>query len=206
MIPFVGYEREIVLRNGSFRYRHAFTEAPDNRQHKLYGGNGYQLLYLLAGDVKYQVEGTMLSLEPGDLLLINNWESHRPYFTSHGPFERIVIFFKGDFCSHFDSPLFSVTEPFALRLPGTLNLVPKAVVEKTRLFARFMEIEEQMRNRTRSATMVIELTFLLALVELVTTVESQHAPGVEGQTMHRKVEEVMVFVRNRQFFPSSSVR
>ena len=52
----------------------------------------YEVYYLLSGQVEYWVEGRIIALKPGDLLLINPMELHRPMV---GPedtdYERIVL-------------------------------------------------------------------------------------------------------------------
>ena len=42
----------------------------------------YEVYYLLGGEVEYWVEGRIIRMDPGDLLLINPMELHRPILNS----------------------------------------------------------------------------------------------------------------------------
>ena len=50
----------------------------------------YEVYHLLEGHVDYWVDGRILSMEPGDLLLINPMELHRPIIRDNS-YERIVL-------------------------------------------------------------------------------------------------------------------
>jgi len=50
----------------------------------------YEVYHLLKGHVDYWVEGRIVSMEPGDLLLINPMELHRPMIRDQA-YERIVL-------------------------------------------------------------------------------------------------------------------
>lgn len=56
-----------------------------------------EIYILLSGDVEYFIEGIKYNLTPGDILLINSKELHRPEIKPGTPYERIVLFIRPEF-------------------------------------------------------------------------------------------------------------
>ena len=56
----------------------------------------YEIYFFISGKVTYIVEGKSYSVKPGDILLINDKELHKPVI-EQGPYERIVIWINPDF-------------------------------------------------------------------------------------------------------------
>ena len=68
-----------------FHYKEPRPAAVDVHHHDF-----YEVYHLLQGHVDYWVDGRILSMEPGDLLLINPMELHRPIIRDN-TYERIVL-------------------------------------------------------------------------------------------------------------------
>lgn len=56
-----------------------------------------EIYILLSGDVEYFIEDIKYNLTPGDILLINSQELHRPKIKPGVPYERIVLFIRPEF-------------------------------------------------------------------------------------------------------------
>jgi AraC-like DNA-binding protein len=61
----------------------------------------HKILILVSGDVTYCVEGRSYDLLPGDIVLVNAGEVHRPIIKSGNIYERIIIYVSPDFLSHY---------------------------------------------------------------------------------------------------------
>ncbi len=58
----------------------------------------YEVYYLLGGQVEYWVEGRIIAMKPGDILLINPMELHRPLVKPESPvYERIVLWIRREY-------------------------------------------------------------------------------------------------------------
>ena len=58
----------------------------------------YEIFIFISGDVNYIIEGRNYKLRPGDILLTNNSDIHRPEIApSKQPYERIVLWLNDDF-------------------------------------------------------------------------------------------------------------
>lgn len=57
----------------------------------------YEIFFFLSGDVSYIIEGRTYQLRPGDILLTNNRDIHKPNIQRGKPYERFVIWIEPDF-------------------------------------------------------------------------------------------------------------
>ena len=83
----------------------------------------YEIYYFLSGDVTYLIEGSTYHLQPHDLLLINTGELHRPVFNSSAPYERLVIHFRPEYISAFQTQDYNLLYCFERRKLGQNNLL-----------------------------------------------------------------------------------
>ena len=56
----------------------------------------YEIFFFLSGDVSYIIEGSTYQLRPGDILLTNNEDIHKPEVRAGKPYERYVIWIHPD--------------------------------------------------------------------------------------------------------------
>lgn len=59
----------------------------------------YEVYFFLSGDVTYIIEGKSYKLKPGDILLINNNELHKPLVFEGTLYERVVIWLNPSYLS-----------------------------------------------------------------------------------------------------------
>lgn len=57
----------------------------------------YEIFFFVSGDVTYLVEGKSYKLRPGDIIIINNKELHRPLIEQGKVYERFVIWMNPDY-------------------------------------------------------------------------------------------------------------
>ena len=84
-----------VMRERYFEFYHYYDEVPPEvgfHQHPF-----YEVFFFLAGNVRYLIEGKAYHLRPGDILLTNNMDIHRPEIRSGTPYERFVIWIADDY-------------------------------------------------------------------------------------------------------------
>ena len=78
-----------------FEFHHTYNETPPTvefHQHPF-----YEIFFFLSGNVIYTIEGKSYKLRPGDILLTNSSDIHRPDIQEGKPYERIVIWLADDF-------------------------------------------------------------------------------------------------------------
>ena len=78
-----------------FEFFHYYDEIPPEvgfHQHPF-----YEVFFFLSGNVRYSIEGKTYRLRPGDILLTNNMDIHRPDIRPGIPYERFVIWLADDY-------------------------------------------------------------------------------------------------------------
>ena len=135
----------------------------------LHSHDNYEILYFLAGDSEYVVEGAVYPLCPHDMILIRPQEMHRIYHKSDALYSRLVIsieksFFEQEECMPYRSV-------FLDRRSGTRNRICAAAVSKSgigELFERMKKYTDGYKNLTSPVIRgeIIELLHLLNSVNL----------------------------------------
>ena len=88
-------DRQIMLGDVPFEFYHYLDEVAPQvafHQHPF-----YELFFFLSGNVSYSIEGKTYSLRPGDVLLTNSHDVHRPEILPGKPYERVVVWLSDDF-------------------------------------------------------------------------------------------------------------
>ena len=88
-------DRQVMLEETAFEFYHYLDDAPPKvkfHQHPF-----YELFFLLDGNVDYTIEGKTYKLRPGDILLTNSLDIHRPEIYPGKTYERIVLWLEDRF-------------------------------------------------------------------------------------------------------------
>ena len=83
----------------------------------------YEIYYFISGNVTYLVEGKTYRLKPGDILLVNNRELHKPSIESGKPYERIVIWVNPEFIKNQSTGGCNLTDCFESSSQNKHNLL-----------------------------------------------------------------------------------
>lgn len=189
----------IKLRNGAFSYTHTLTTNPNDNQHRSYMLDCYEIYYLISGNVVYQVEGQNYQLKPGDLLIINNKEMHRPYFSSDESYERILIFFSPEFCSHYSSEEYSILQYFERKRPGRFNRLSSDLAAKENLAQYFIDIERYIQDQLPQSKTLVEITFIKLLTHVNEIISSHKTSFDVDFDYNTKLEQIISFINNNLY-------
>lgn len=63
----------------------------------------FEIFFFLSGDVSYIIEGRTYQLRPGDILLTDNQDIHKPVIRPGKPYERYVLWIRPDALESFQS-------------------------------------------------------------------------------------------------------
>lgn len=99
-----------TMNTGDFEFYHYLDLEPpvvDFHHHEF-----YEVFFFISGMVNYTVEGRSYQLRPGDILLTNNRDIHRPEVARGKPYERYVLWLNGDFLGKIQHPRDDLTACF----------------------------------------------------------------------------------------------
>ncbi|MGI6070164.1 MAG: helix-turn-helix domain-containing protein [Blautia sp.] len=60
----------------------------------------YKVIFFLSGKVTYHIEGKAYHLAPGDILLVNRFDIHKPEIDPLVPYERYILWAKEEACTY----------------------------------------------------------------------------------------------------------
>lgn len=83
------------MQDPYYEFYHYRDDSPlfvDFHQHTF-----YEVFFLVSGSVTYFIEGKIYHLRPGDILLTNTFDIHRPEVSPGEPYERFVIWVSDSF-------------------------------------------------------------------------------------------------------------
>jgi len=72
----------------------------------------YEIFFFISGNVSYEIEGKIYTLRPGDILLTDTRDLHRPIVKPGRKYERFVIWIRPDFIRSIESEGDRVTDCF----------------------------------------------------------------------------------------------
>ena len=94
-----GLEQKFTPRqymiNSNFEFFH-YKDQP-KLEVEYHNHDFYEIYFFISGRVTYIIEGKTYSLKPGDILLVNNKELHKPIVEGGPVYERFVIWVNPDF-------------------------------------------------------------------------------------------------------------
>ena len=83
----------------------------------------YEIYFFLSGKVTYIIEGKSYSLKPGDIILINNKDLHKPVFGADDIYERIIIWININFIGKQNADGLNLSMCFDSSSRGKYNLI-----------------------------------------------------------------------------------
>lgn len=159
----MGVERVIVGKERAVSCERTRSLEPSSFSFHLH--NQYEIYMLLAGDVHYFVEQHKYILQPGDVLLFNSGEVHRPTFSSGAAYERYVVHFDPALPRALMTPGEGLLGPFEERTAGEGNLMRLSLEERRALCLLFERLiacgEGSYCPSTRRQTLLLEMLLLL---------------------------------------------
>ena len=194
-----GFDPRQVMQSDTFEvFHYREPRAPGVEVHH---HDFYEVYYLLDGQVEYWVDGRVIRMAPGDLLLINPQELHRPML---GPdnerYERIVLWINKDFLESLAPGKSKLNRCFDQSLP---NRICPADAERPILKARMHELVREFYSRDFGSRICAQGLFLQLMVQLNRlSFHSDDADDTQTQ-MSALVQQTMDYVRDHISAPLS---
>ncbi len=156
--------RQTMCRAGFevFHYCDARSGEVDLHHHDF-----YEIYLLLNGKMDYWVDGRLYHLQPGDLLLINPMELHRPIVTEENtPYERIVLWIEKRYLERLSTERVSLTRCFDHSRPEHSNLLRPSALLRSDLTARMGTLVREYYSDEYGGALCADGLFLQLMVEL----------------------------------------
>lgn len=150
-----------TMKNDDFEIFH--YRDPKGTDVEVHHHDFYEIYLFLGGKVEYWVEGKVFHLNPGDILLINPLELHRPIVSPESNiYERIVLWINKDHLKSIGNESSDLTRCFDSALPTHTNLIRTS----SSLTAKLYELSRESYKDEFGSSLCAKGIFLQFMVEL----------------------------------------
>ncbi len=147
-----------------FDYLHSVATPPEDVPIELH--DFFEFYYFLSGDMIFYIEGQAYTMNPGDILIINNDELHRATPRSDEAYERIVIHFNRPFLEGFSAGDYHIIDFLTKRKLGHANLIKADQIDTKPLFSILQRIEAAVNDNSLYTFTLVKTYFIQLLVEM----------------------------------------
>lgn len=173
--------------NKHIAYTHVKMKTPNVNFHL---HEGFEIYFLISGDVNYFVEKKMYPLEYGDLMITNSREIHKPSFQSDKMYERIVLEFNPAIIQPFNSLEFDLLGCFINRPSGEQNKIKMNARQRHDVLELFNKIE-QLNNSAYEGYEILKLNYLIELLVYINRMFKKIPQNKENTNIPEKLIPVL---------------
>lgn len=145
-----------------FHYRQPRPQGVEVHHHDF-----YEVYFLLAGQVDYWVDGRIIKMQPGDLLLINPMELHRPLIEPEvADYERIVLWIHKGFLEELHSGDKGLSSCFDTSRPDHTHQIRPTPAERSALMVQLGDLVREAYSDSFGSDLYAHGIFLQFMVQL----------------------------------------
>jgi AraC-like DNA-binding protein len=156
---------------------------------------GFEVYFLISGDVNYFVEKKIYPLKYGDLMITNNQEIHKPSFQSDKLYERICLDFNPLLVQPFNSPNFDLLHCFTNRKNGEQNKITLNAKQLGEVLGLFQKIEAARKNSLEGYE-ILQLNYLIELLVCINRIFMNVSQESQISNIPEKLAPVFDYIDN----------
>ena len=192
-----------IMHGNDFEIFHYKEPRPDPVE--VHHHDFYEVYFFLGGEVEYWVDGKTFHLEPGDLLLINPMELHRPVVAFDSKtYERIVLWISKEYLESQSNEKIDLTRCFDTSLPTHTNLIHPKTVQRTAITNRLNELVKESYSNDLGNELFARGLFLQFMVELNRMALNPGKPRIVKEDSSPLVSQVLTYI-NEHFYEELSL-
>lgn len=173
-----------------FHYKDPSPSAVEVHHHDF-----YEVYFLLGGRVEYWVDGRIIRMEPGDLLLISPMELHRPMADLQSPaYERIVLWINKEHLENLASDGMALHECFDTNAPNHTHLLRPSASQRTMITERLADLVREFYSREFGSKLCADGIFLQFMVQLNRLAKRANAVQEVSQELSPLTQQVIVYI------------
>lgn len=155
----------------------------------------YEVYYLLGGKVEYWVDGRIIAMQPGDLLLINPLELHKPVVDPQSPvYERIVLWINREFLESLHRDEMDLSRCFDTNLPTHTHLIRPDPSQRGALTARLGELVREFYSGEQGSELAAYGLFLQFMVQLGRMAGKERSGQEERSGLSELVQKALLYI------------
>lgn len=181
---------ENCLKNKSFSIAHLHTE---EETMKIHIHDCYEIYYSISGGKQFLIENKFYDINPGDLFVVNQFESHYVSKISQMVHERIVISIHPDFLKELSSSMTDLNYCFTHR---DENFAHKISLDKEQQ-SRFMYFINKISSCEGFGADMIEYAAFIELITSITKAYVDNEDSINSQYRYNNViQEILRYIND----------
>ena len=154
----------------------------------------HKILILLGGDVTYCIEGRTYQLAPGDIVLVNAGEVHKPEIHSDLPYERIILYVSPDFLTEYAGEDCDLSFCFKQAYREQAHILRLQDSKGGRLGASIRALDASLNDDDYAAALRHRLLFLEFMIQLNRAALHHHIEFVGDSASNEKILSILTYL------------
>ena len=154
----------------------------------------HKILILLGGDVTYCIEGRTYQLAPGDIVLVNAGEVHKPEIHSDLPYERIILYVSPDFLTEYAGEDCDLSFCFKQAYREQAHILRLQDSKGGRLGASIRALDASLNDDDYAAALHHRLLFLEFMIQLNRAALHHHIEFVGDSASNEKILSILTYL------------
>ena len=154
----------------------------------------HKLLIFMEGDVTYSVEGRDYNLQPGDIILINAGEIHRPRIRSQIPYRRMIAYISPEFCASCQENGFSMDYCFeqAKKMKSNLIQLPENVAHRLQVIVK--DLVDTFEKEMFCGNLYQKMKLMEYLILLNQSILEETGVYLQARTANPMIREILDYI------------
>lgn len=156
----------------------------------------YEIYFFLSGRVSYVIEGKTYHLRPGDILLTNNRELHKPLIADGKVYERFVVWISPSFLHSIGDSSTDLSRCFDASSRRHYNLL-RLTGESLQTIRKLLDRLEAVAERSTFGSSVLRRAYLMELLVAVNLAYFGSVSSEDPDIVYNpKVSEILRYINN----------
>lgn len=182
------------MESTNYEIHHMTTTTP---LHITYHNHDYhEVLFFVSGHLKYMIEGNIYNLKPGDILITNNKEMHKPLLDATKPYERFVLWIHPKFIKKLGDDSMNLAASFDLASKNQCHLLrPSSSMHI--LISNVLVNLERANTDSSFGSPLLQKTYLTELLIYLNQLSINNLYQDESiQEYDHRINDVMKYITN----------
>lgn len=173
-----------------FHYRDPRPDTVEVHHHDF-----YEVYLFLGNEMEYWVDGSILHLQAGDLLLISPMELHRPIVKPDtSVYERIVLWINKSYLENLSNESVNLTRCFDNTIPTHTNLLRPTNAQRYDIMTRLGELVRESYSNDYGGQLCASGIFLQFMVELNRMAMQSNIHLEEKEEPPKLIAQVLTYI------------
>jgi len=155
----------------------------------------YEIYFFVSGKVSYIIEGKSYSLKPGDILLINDKEIHKPVIEEGSIYERYVLWINPELLIKYSTRDSNLQTCFETTLKTRHNLLRPRAETRSTINEMLLKLSKACSGTTFGSDILMELYLIELIILLNKEYIAQDMDDItEDMIYDSKISEIISYI------------